>query len=118
MRSPTTAASSRNSADIISPAENLTNVSRVTTMLVRCTANGLGRVALTSTGERRKIAGAADPDANALRRRDRDSGEGEVSMMFNVFSIVRAKLWRAFLLALLLTAGAMFALPTPAPAAI
>jgi hypothetical protein len=39
-------------------------------------------------------------------------------MMFNVFSFVRAKLWRAFLLALLLTAGAMFALPTPASAAI
>jgi HYR domain-containing protein len=40
-----------------------------------------------------------------------------MSMMFNVFSIVRAKLWRAFLLALLLTTGAMFALPTPASAA-
>ncbi len=38
-------------------------------------------------------------------------------MMFNVFSLVRAKLG-PFLLALLLTAGTMFALPTPALAAI
>src|SRR5262245_35570760 len=37
--------------------------------------------------------------------------------MFNVFSIVLAKPQGAFLLALLLTAGAMFALPAPAPAA-